>query len=83
MPVVKTSAKCQIVIPAKFRRELGIEPGSKVLIEKFDSQHILISAIPDDPIKSLRGAIQGGKSMARELLRQRREDNLNEEDKIA
>ena len=76
MPVVTTSAKCQIVIPARLRRELGIEPGGKVLIERFDDRHAIISAMPDDPIRSLRGAIQGGKSMAQELLKERREDNL-------
>lgn len=79
MPIVKISAKCQIVIPAKLRRELGIEPGSKVLIEKFDDRHALISAMPDDPIRSLRGIIQGGKSMAQELSKERREDNIREE----
>ncbi|MFC1713481.1 AbrB/MazE/SpoVT family DNA-binding domain-containing protein [Candidatus Poribacteria bacterium] len=83
MPIVTTSAKCQIVIPSKLRRELGIEPGGKVLIEKFDDRHALISAMPDDPIRSLRGVIQGGKSMAAELLKERREDNLREEDKTA
>jgi len=83
MPIVKTSTKCQIVIPAKLRKELGIEPGGKVLIEKFDDCHALISAVPDDPIKSLRGIIQGGNSMAQELLEERREDNLREEDKTA
>lgn len=83
MPIVTTSTKCQIVIPARLRRELGIEPGGKVLIEKFDDRHALISAMPDDPIRSLRGAIQGGKSMAQELLKERREDNLREEDETA
>ena len=83
MPIVKTSAKCQIVIPSKLRKELGIEPGGKVLIEKFDDRHALISAMPDNPIKSLRGAIQGGGSMAQELLKERREDSLREEDKTA
>ena len=77
MPVVETSAKCQIVIPSKLRRELGIEPGGRVLIEKFDDRHALISAVPDDPIASLRGIIQGGRSMAQELVEERKEDNLS------
>ena len=81
MPIVKTSSKCQIVIPSKLRKELGIKPGKMVLIERYDEHHILVSAMPDDPIKSLRGAIQGGKSMAQELLEERKEDNLREENK--
>ena len=83
MSIVKTSAKCQIVIPSKLRKELGIKPGGKVLIQKFDDRHALISAVPSNPIKSLRGVIQGGKSMAQELLKERREDNLREEGKTA
>lgn len=83
MPIVKTSAKCQIVIPSKLRKELGIEAGGNVLIEKLDDHHAIISALPDDPIKSLRGAIKGGKSMAQELLKERRKDNLHEENKTA
>ncbi len=62
---------------------MGIEPGSKVLIEKSDDRHAILSAVPDDPIESLRGAIQRGESMTQELLKQRREDNLREEDKTA
>lgn len=83
MPIVKTSAKCQIVIPAKIRKELGIEPSGKVLIEKLDDRHAIISAVPDNPITSLRGIIQDGKSMAQELLKERREDNLREQDETA
>jgi len=80
MPIVKTSAKCQIVIPARIRKELGIEPGGKVLIERFDDRHAIISAMPDDPIRSLRGVIQGGRSMAQELLKERRENNHRNQD---
>jgi AbrB family looped-hinge helix DNA binding protein len=83
MPIVKTSAKCQIVIPSEIRKKLGIKAGGKVLIEKLDDQHAIISALPDDPIKSLRGVIKGGKSMAQELLEERREDNLHEEKQTA
>ena len=83
MPIVKTSAKCQIVIPSKIRGELGIKPGDKVIVEKFDDRHVIISVVPDDPIKSLRGIIQGGKSMAQELLQERKEDNLREESKAS
>jgi hypothetical protein len=43
--------------------ELGIEAVSKMLIEKWDEHHAIISALPDDPIKSLHGVIKGGKSM--------------------
>lgn len=79
MPIVRTSAKCQIVIPSKIRKELGIKAGSNVLIEKLDDRHAIISSLPDDPIQSLRGAIKGGASMSQELLKDRRKDNLHED----
>ena len=79
MPIVKTSTKCQIVIPSEIRKELGIKPGGKVLIERLDDHHAIISALPDDPIKSLRGIVRGGKSMAQELLQERKKDNIREE----
>ena len=80
MPIVKASSKCQIVIPSEIRKKLGIKAGGKVLIEKLDDQHAIISALPDDPIKSLRGVLKGGKSMAQELLEERRKDSMREED---
>jgi AbrB family looped-hinge helix DNA binding protein len=79
MPIVKTSTKYQIVIPSKLRKEMGIKAGDKLLIEKLDDNHAIISALPDDPIKALRGIIKGGKSMAQELLEARREDKMREE----
>ena len=79
MPIVKTSTKCQIVIPSEIRKELGIKAGGKVLIERLDDHHAIISALPDDPIKSLRGIVRGGKSMAQELLQERKKDNIREE----
>jgi AbrB family looped-hinge helix DNA binding protein len=79
MPIVKTSTKCQIVIPSEIRKELGIKAGGKVLIERLDDHHAIISALPDDPIKSLRGIVRDGKSMAQELLQERKKDNIREE----
>ena len=83
MPIVKTSTKCQIVIPSEIRKELGIKAGGKVLIERLDDHHAIISALPDDPIKSLRGIVRGGKSMAQELLQERKKDNIREENQTA
>jgi AbrB family looped-hinge helix DNA binding protein len=74
MPVVKISAKGQIVIPKEIREKLGIIPGKKVLLRIVD-HHAEITPFPDDPIKALRGILKGGASLAEELLAERRSDN--------
>lgn len=74
MPIVKTSAKGQIVIPKKVREELGITPGKKLLFRVVD-KHAEITPLPDDPIRAMRGILKGGPSLAKELLEERQQDN--------
>ena len=76
MAVVKTSGKGQVVIPKEIRDRLGISAGSRVLIRVVED-HAELSALPDDPIASLRGALKGGSSMATELLEERAKDERN------
>jgi AbrB family looped-hinge helix DNA binding protein len=79
MPVVKTSAKGQIVIPKAIRERLGITPGRRILL-RIVGNHAEITPLPDDPIKGMRGILRGGKSLANELLVERRKDNRIDED---
>ncbi len=79
MPVVKTSAKGQIVIPKAIRERLGITPGRRILL-RIVGNHAEIIPLPDDPIKGMRGILRGGKSLANELLVERRKDNRIDED---
>ena len=79
MPVVKTSAKGQIVIPKAIRERLGITPGRRILL-RIVGNHAEITPLPDDPIKGMRGILRGGKSLANELLVERRKDNGIDED---
>ena len=74
MPVVKTSAKGQIVIPKEIREKLGITPGKEILLRLVD-EHAEITPLPDDPIREMRGILKGGKSLAKELIAERRKDN--------
>ena len=78
MPIVKTSVKGQIVIPKEVRKKLGITPGRKVMF-RVVGRHAESTALPDDPIKAMRGILEGGRSMARQLLAERKKDNKVDE----
>ncbi|MFP3869850.1 MAG: AbrB/MazE/SpoVT family DNA-binding domain-containing protein [Syntrophobacteria bacterium] len=78
MPIVKTSTKGQIVIPAEIRRKLGIKPGQKVNLT-LEGDKAVITPLPEDPIRALRGILKGQPSMAQGLLLDRREEVKREE----
>ena len=78
MPIVKTSTKGQIVIPKEIREKLGIVPGKRILFRVVD-EHAEIKPLPDDPIKAMRGMLKGGKSLAKELIAERKKDNKIDE----
>ena len=83
MPIVKTLAKGQIVIPAEIRKKIGLKPGKKVLLTLLDKRKIVIEPVPDDPIEAACGMLHGGPSLTRALLTERREDHAREEKKFA
>ncbi|MFH1351190.1 MAG: AbrB/MazE/SpoVT family DNA-binding domain-containing protein [Pseudomonadota bacterium] len=78
MAIVKMSSKGQVVIPKEVRDKLGITPGKKVVF-RVVGEHAEIQALPDDPIKSMRGIIKGGRSLAKELISERKRDNKIDE----
>jgi len=78
MPIVKTSSKGQIVIPKEIRKKLGITPGKKVLF-RIVGKHAEITPLPEDSIKAMRGILKGGRSLAKELLAERKRDNKIDE----
>jgi len=82
MPVVKTSAKGQVVIPAEIRRALGIKPGTKFHV-RAEGKEVVLFPLPADPIRALRGVVKGGPSLTRALLEDHKEDREREEKKLA
>ena len=78
MQIVKASAKGQIVIPKEIREKLGITPGKRILL-RMVNEHAEITPLPDDPIKEMRGILKGGKSLAKELIAERKKDNRIDE----
>lgn len=83
MPIVKTSAKGQVVIPAEIREKIGLKPGGKVLVTLAGEKKVTIEPIPDDPIEAACGFLKGGPSLTQALLEERREDRKREEAKFA
>ena len=73
MPVVKTSSKGQVVIPVEIRRKLGIKPGRMVNMT-LEGDRAVISPLPEDPIKALRGALKGKPSLIKALLKDREKE---------
>ncbi len=79
MAIVKTHAKNQIIMPKRLRDKLGIKPGAMLSVELVDD-HIEIRPLPDDPIEFLTGVFERHpRSLAKELLEERKKDNQADE----
>jgi len=75
------STKGQLVIPARIREALGIEPGTRVAIRQEGGQVILMPetrAAKLRLIDELQGLTAGGPSMTDELLEDRRRERARE-----
>ncbi len=71
--IVTPSSKCQIVIPKAIRDSLGIKPGHQLSMTERDGS-IVITPVPDDPIRYLRGVLKHRPSLTQKLLEERRRD---------
>ena len=79
MPILKTHAKGQIIMPKEIRDKLGIKPGTAVSVKLVDD-HAEIKPLPDDPIEFLTGIFkEQRRSLAKELLEERKRDNQTDE----
>lgn len=73
MLTVKTLAKGQIVIPAEIRKKYYITPGTEMQIMEYGGVIYLIPPV-SDPVKAAQGFLPKGRSLAGQLLRERRSD---------
>ena len=69
--VTTVSTKGQLVIPARMREALGIEPGDRVALTLEDGV-ILLRPVTERLVEETRGMFAGGASMADELQKERR-----------
>jgi AbrB family looped-hinge helix DNA binding protein len=56
MDTVTVSSKYQIVIPQNVREPMGIRPGQKVRVMRYEDR---IEVIPVRPIEEMRGFLKG------------------------
>jgi AbrB family looped-hinge helix DNA binding protein len=83
MPIVSTSAKGQVVIPAALRKKVGLKPGGRVLVTVAGEDTVIIRPLPEDPIEAACGSLKGGPSLTRALLGERDEERRRDETKRA
>jgi AbrB family looped-hinge helix DNA binding protein len=69
--VTTVSTKGQLVIPARMRQALGIEPGDRVALTLEDGV-ILLRPVSERLVDETCGMFAGGRSMTEELQKERR-----------
>ena len=75
------TSKGQLVIPAKLRRKLGIQKGTRVAITE-DNHRLVLQPITRKNIDSLWGSLKEGPSLVDALTEDRRREFEIEERKI-
>ncbi len=73
MTDVTVTSKGQIAIPAKFRKDLGIEKGTRLHIETRDGE-IVLKPLTDQYLDQTAGILKGPVSLADKLLAERAAD---------
>ena len=69
--ITTVSTKGQLVIPARMRDALGIEPGDRVALTLEDGA-ILLRPVSERLVEETRGMFAGGRSMADEIQKEHR-----------
>jgi AbrB family looped-hinge helix DNA binding protein len=75
------TVKGQVVIPAKFRKKLGLKRGTRVSFEEQDG-NLVVHPVTADLIDRMCGILKGGPSLTRALETSRAQDKAREEAKL-
>lgn len=73
MPIISTTEKGQVVIPANIRKRHHITKGTKLAIFEKDDE-IIIRPLLKYPARDARGFFKGGNSALRALINDRKEE---------
>ena len=74
MPIVTSTIKGQIVIPAEIRARFEIKKGTRVNVYD-DGDRIIVEPIADDPIKRGRGMLKTKGKILRALVADRKRES--------
>ena len=73
MPIVTSTIKGQIVIPAEIRARFKIKKDTRVNVYD-DGKRIIVEPIPDDPIQKGRGMLKTKGRILRALVEDRKKE---------
>jgi AbrB family looped-hinge helix DNA binding protein len=83
MPIVRTSPKGQVVVPAELREVIGLNPGDLVLVSHAGGRQVLIEPVAEDPISAVRGLLKEGPSLTTALTEEHSAEQAREAEKSA
>ena len=73
MPIVTSTIKGQIVIPAKIRARYKIKKGTQINVYD-DGKRIIVEPLSDDPIEEGRGMLKSRGRILRALVEDRKKE---------
>jgi len=78
VPVAKTSSKGQVLIPADLRREIGLEPGTYVMVERV-ADGVILRPLGRNLIEATHGMFADAGPVTDALIAERRAEAAAEE----
>ena len=80
MYTVTVSTKGWVVIPKDLREKYRLKKGTRVQVVDYGNVLALVP-LPDDPVEALHGMLEGGPSLTADLLAERAQERVREEDR--